>query len=66
MTPSRECSEMLRLIQLLNETEIEVAAILEKLLFLNKRHNAITLCLKTMVNKRAEAEINRKVKRRKA
>ena len=60
MTPSRECSEMLRLIQLLNETEIEVAAILDKLLFLNKRHTAITLCLKTLVDKRAEAEINRK------
>ena len=64
MTPSKECSEMLKLIHHLNETEIEVAAILDKLLFLNKRHNAITLCLKTMVDKRAEAEINRKVKRK--
>ena len=66
MTPSKECSEMLRLIQLLNETKIDVAAVLDKLLFLNERHNAITLRLKTMVDKRAEAEINRKVKRRKA
>ena len=64
MTPSRECSEMLQLIQLLNETEIDVAAVLDKLLFLNERHNAITLRLKTMVDKRAEAEINRKVKRK--
>ena len=66
MTPSRECSEMMQLIQLLNETKIDVAAVLDKLLFLNERHNAITLRLKAMVDKRAEAEINRKVKRRKA
>jgi len=66
MTPSRECSEMMQLIQLLNETKIDVAAVLDKLLFLNERHNAIALRLKTMVDRRAEAEINRKVKRRKA